>query len=176
MGDLAGAAGAACAKAPAGSQAKSNAAQSGARRGIRLCRGVRVMSFECAGAVRRIRSLLRPSFGGKVPGMQRATTKAKALHLRCRRANRLRIGSESAQNRLRIGSESAHISSVSAQNQLTVEPMPPAMKELGLTENIAPGFEALLNDVLTKLEMFNYARYNLTRNLTEAWIEAGRPR
>lgn len=54
--------------------------------------------------------------------------------------------------------------------------MSTAMKELGVTENIAPGFEALLDDELAKLEMFNYARYNLTRNLTEAWIEAGRPR
>ncbi|WP_254367031.1 hypothetical protein [Paraburkholderia sp. NMBU_R16] len=54
--------------------------------------------------------------------------------------------------------------------------MSTAMKELGVTENIAPGFEALLDDQLAKLEMFNYARYNLTRNVTEAWIEAGRPR
>lgn len=47
--------------------------------------------------------------------------------------------------------------------------------ELGLTEDAAPGFSALLTDELKKLEVFNCARYRLTMNATEAWIAAGRP-
>lgn len=51
-----------------------------------------------------------------------------------------------------------------------------AMEELGLNENVAPGFQALLDSELAMLEVFNYARYRLTKSATAAWIEAGRPR
>lgn len=46
---------------------------------------------------------------------------------------------------------------------------------LQLTEQVAPGFQALLLEELQKLEMFNCARYRLTLSATEAWIAAGRP-
>ncbi|PMS37450.1 Fic/DOC family protein [Trinickia symbiotica] len=50
-----------------------------------------------------------------------------------------------------------------------------AASELGLTEESAPGFSAILADELAKLEVFNCARYRLTMAETKAWIEAGRP-
>ncbi|MGN6230496.1 MAG: Fic family protein [Trinickia sp.] len=50
-----------------------------------------------------------------------------------------------------------------------------AMAELGLAEDRAPGFEAMLLDELKKLEIFNCARYRLTLTTTQAWIEAKRP-
>ncbi|WGS50101.1 Fic family protein [Paraburkholderia sp. D15] len=50
-----------------------------------------------------------------------------------------------------------------------------AMEELGLTENVVPGFEAMLLDELKKLEVFNCARYRLTMTATQAWIDANRP-
>lgn len=49
------------------------------------------------------------------------------------------------------------------------------LEELGLNENVAPGFQTMLENELATLEMFNYARYRLTSSVTEAWIEAGRP-
>jgi fido (protein-threonine AMPylation protein) len=51
-----------------------------------------------------------------------------------------------------------------------------AIKELGLDEDQAPGFRAMLLDELGKLEIFNCARYRLTLAATEAWISANRPR
>jgi hypothetical protein len=50
-----------------------------------------------------------------------------------------------------------------------------ALGELGLTEDTAPGFRALLLDELTKLEVFNCARYRLTLSATQDWIAANRP-
>ncbi|WP_206956624.1 Fic family protein [Trinickia acidisoli] len=50
-----------------------------------------------------------------------------------------------------------------------------AMEELGLTEDQAPGFQAMLLDELRKLEVFNCARYRLTLTATQAWIDANRP-
>ncbi|MCC8393215.1 Fic family protein [Paraburkholderia sp. MMS20-SJTR3] len=50
-----------------------------------------------------------------------------------------------------------------------------AVMELGLTEDQAPGFQAMLLDELKKLEVFNCARYRLTLTATQAWIDAGRP-
>jgi fido (protein-threonine AMPylation protein) len=50
-----------------------------------------------------------------------------------------------------------------------------AVAELGLTEDQAPGFEAMLLDELKKLEVFNCARYRLTLTATQAWIDANRP-
>ncbi|RFU44718.1 Fic family protein [Paraburkholderia sp. DHOC27] len=47
--------------------------------------------------------------------------------------------------------------------------------ELGLTEDQAPGFQAMLLEELKKLEIFNCARYRLTLNATQAWIDANRP-
>jgi len=54
--------------------------------------------------------------------------------------------------------------------------MQAALGELGLTEEQAPGFEAMLIDELNKLEVFNCARYRLTLEATQAWIDANRPR
>lgn len=50
-----------------------------------------------------------------------------------------------------------------------------AVAELGLDEHRAPGFQALLLDELTKLAVFNCARYRLTLAATQTWIDAGRP-
>ena len=50
-----------------------------------------------------------------------------------------------------------------------------AVSELGLVEDLAPGFQALLLDELKKLAVFNYARYRLTLATTQTWIDAGRP-
>ncbi|NMG00384.2 Fic family protein [Aromatoleum toluolicum] len=50
-----------------------------------------------------------------------------------------------------------------------------AIVELELTEDTAPGYKAMLLDELTKLEVFNCARYRLTLSATQAWIDAGRP-
>lgn len=47
--------------------------------------------------------------------------------------------------------------------------------ELGLGEDQAPGFEAMLLDELKKLEVFNCARYRLTLTATQSWIDAKRP-
>jgi Fic family protein len=55
------------------------------------------------------------------------------------------------------------------------KPAQAAMRELGLTAEAAPGFQALLSEELRKLEVFNCARYRLTMSATEAWIAAGRP-
>ncbi|WP_109482758.1 Fic family protein [Paraburkholderia sp. C35] len=52
--------------------------------------------------------------------------------------------------------------------------MQAALTELRLTEDGAPGFQAMLVDELKKLEVFNCARYRLTMSATQAWIEAGR--
>jgi hypothetical protein len=49
------------------------------------------------------------------------------------------------------------------------------VEELGLTEDLAPGFRAILLDELKKLEVFNCARYRLTMPATQAWIDANRP-
>lgn len=49
------------------------------------------------------------------------------------------------------------------------------MLQLELTEDQAPGFHAMLLDELSKLEVFNCARYRLTLAATQSWIEAGRP-
>jgi fido (protein-threonine AMPylation protein) len=50
-----------------------------------------------------------------------------------------------------------------------------AMDELGLNEDQAPGFQAMLLEELNKLEVFNCARYRLTLTATQAWIDANRP-
>ncbi|CAG4902336.1 Fic family protein [Paraburkholderia gardini] len=50
-----------------------------------------------------------------------------------------------------------------------------AMEKLGLTEDQAPGFPAMLLEELKKLEVFNCARYRLTLTATQAWIDASRP-
>ena len=50
-----------------------------------------------------------------------------------------------------------------------------AVQELGLTEDTAPGFQAMLLDELKKLGEFNCARYRLSGPTTKAWIEADRP-
>lgn len=50
-----------------------------------------------------------------------------------------------------------------------------AIDELGLSENSAPGLHAMLLDELKKLEVFNCARYRLTMNMAQTWIDAGRP-
>lgn len=50
-----------------------------------------------------------------------------------------------------------------------------AIVELGLDDDQAPGFRAMLLDELNKLEVFNCARYRLTMNATQAWIDANRP-
>lgn len=54
-------------------------------------------------------------------------------------------------------------------------PVQSALEELALTDDLAPGFRALLLEELGKLEVFNCARYRLTLSATEAWIAAGRP-
>lgn len=56
------------------------------------------------------------------------------------------------------------------------KPVQTAIAELGLTDDAAPGFQALLLDELGKLEVFNCARYRLTPAATQAWIAANRPR
>ena len=50
-----------------------------------------------------------------------------------------------------------------------------AAEELGLTESTAPGFQAILLDQLKALQVFNYARFRVTLDETQAWIDAGRP-
>lgn len=50
-----------------------------------------------------------------------------------------------------------------------------AVEELGLTEDQAPGFQAMLLEELKKLEVFNCARFRLTLTATQAWIDANRP-
>jgi len=50
-----------------------------------------------------------------------------------------------------------------------------ALEALGLSEQTAPGFKALLVDELKKLEVFNCARYRVTMSATQAWIAANRP-
>jgi hypothetical protein len=50
-----------------------------------------------------------------------------------------------------------------------------AVKELRLTEEQAPGFQAMLLEELKKLEVFNCARYRLTLTATQARIDAHRP-
>ncbi|MGV2292679.1 Fic family protein [Trinickia sp. YCB016] len=50
-----------------------------------------------------------------------------------------------------------------------------AVAELGLAEDQAPGFHAMLLDELKKLEVFNCARYRLTLTATQAWIDVNRP-
>lgn len=55
-------------------------------------------------------------------------------------------------------------------------PAQAAIAALGLGDDVAPGFEAMLLDELKKLEVFNCARYRLTMAATEAWIAANRPR
>ncbi|MDR5756615.1 Fic family protein [Caballeronia sp. LZ035] len=55
-------------------------------------------------------------------------------------------------------------------------PAQQAIDELGLTEDQAPGFRAMLLDELNKLGIYNCARYRLTMAATQAWIHAGRPR
>jgi fido (protein-threonine AMPylation protein) len=50
-----------------------------------------------------------------------------------------------------------------------------AVEELGLTDDLAPGFPAMLLDELKKLEVFNCARYRLTMTATQVWIDANRP-
>ncbi|WP_118180236.1 Fic family protein [Paraburkholderia phosphatilytica] len=54
-------------------------------------------------------------------------------------------------------------------------PLEEAVTELGLNDETAPGFRALLVKELTQLEMFNCARYRLPMNVTQAWIDEGRP-
>lgn len=49
------------------------------------------------------------------------------------------------------------------------------VRELGLAEDQAPGFEEMLLDELEKLEVFNCARYRLTLTATQDWIDADRP-
>ncbi|WP_332309093.1 Fic family protein [Candidatus Burkholderia verschuerenii] len=49
------------------------------------------------------------------------------------------------------------------------------IEELGLSDERAPGFEAMLLDELKKLAVFNCARYRLTMTATQAWIDADRP-
>lgn len=48
-----------------------------------------------------------------------------------------------------------------------------AMSEL--SEETAPGFRALLEEELRKLDVHNCARYRLTLRATEVWVRAGRP-
>lgn len=55
------------------------------------------------------------------------------------------------------------------------KPVQVALDELGLSEETAPGFRALLLDELKKLEVFNCARYRLSVSATQAWIAADRP-
>jgi fido (protein-threonine AMPylation protein) len=55
------------------------------------------------------------------------------------------------------------------------KPFDTVMVELGLTDDVAPGFRTLFTSELHKLESYNCARYRLTMNATEAWIVAGRP-
>ncbi|WP_257010618.1 hypothetical protein [Burkholderia ubonensis] len=50
-----------------------------------------------------------------------------------------------------------------------------AVDVLGLTEDQAPGFRAILLEELEKLEVFNCARYGLTLPAVQAWIDANRP-
>ncbi|SEA13301.1 Fic family protein [Paraburkholderia sartisoli] len=49
------------------------------------------------------------------------------------------------------------------------------VEKLGLTEDKAPGFPAMLLEELKKLEVFNCARYRLPLTATQAWITANRP-
>lgn len=50
-----------------------------------------------------------------------------------------------------------------------------AVDALGLTEDQAPGFRAMLLDELKTLEVFNFARYGLAQPAVQAWIDANRP-
>lgn len=50
-----------------------------------------------------------------------------------------------------------------------------AAEALGLNESTAPGFQAVLLDQLKMLQVFNYARFRVTLDETQAWIDAGRP-
>ncbi len=50
-----------------------------------------------------------------------------------------------------------------------------AVQDLELTEDQAPGLQAMLLDELKKLEVFNCARYRLTLTATQSWIDASRP-
>lgn len=47
--------------------------------------------------------------------------------------------------------------------------------ELGMTEDIAPGFQAMLLNELQKLEEFNCGRYRLTMRIVKSWIAENRP-
>jgi len=55
------------------------------------------------------------------------------------------------------------------------KPLLAATEEVGLMADSAPGFQELLTYELSKLEVFNCARYRLTLSVTESWIAAGRP-
>lgn len=53
-------------------------------------------------------------------------------------------------------------------------PMVEALAVSGLSEETAPGFRALLEEELGKLDVHNCARYRLTLRATEVWVQAGR--
>jgi hypothetical protein len=52
----------------------------------------------------------------------------------------------------------------------------PALAGMKATEDSMPGFRALLEEELDKLEPFNCARYRLQTSAVESWIADGRPR
>lgn len=55
------------------------------------------------------------------------------------------------------------------------KPAQEAVLALGLSEDSAPGFDKLLREELAKLQSFNCARYRLSMQATQDWIDAGRP-
>jgi hypothetical protein len=50
-----------------------------------------------------------------------------------------------------------------------------AISELGMAENVTPGFQAILLEELQKLEEFNCARYRLKMGTVRLWITDSRP-
>lgn len=50
-----------------------------------------------------------------------------------------------------------------------------ALAALGLPQRDEPRFRQLLLQELEALTVFNYARFRVSLNETQAWIDAGRP-
>ena len=53
--------------------------------------------------------------------------------------------------------------------------MDDALAEVGLTEDMAPGFRARLEDELRKLAVHDCARFDLTLWEAEVWVKERRP-
>lgn len=72
-----------------------------------------------------------------------------------------------------------HRESLNAAIDLIVrqgQTMDEAIQGLGLDADVVPGFQALLLNELRLLGPFNSARYRLSTEIAQRWIDAGRPR